>query len=144
MKRLNKEYKLDVCSHVTVKYGTVNKENPQVIYVSGRCWVSPMSNMNYSYVMDEIEKKLRKNIRLFLMDGVNFDKRFILDFDINTDKFNVGEKKFLSFDFYLKQNEENKRPLKELKSILRSRLSTIVNNLVYCFQENDFNVEKKK
>jgi hypothetical protein len=92
MKRLNKEYKLDVCNHVVVKYGSVNKDNPQVVYVSGRCWVSPQIKMDYDDVIYHIEKEMRKNIKLFLMDGINFDKKFILDFDINTDNFEIGDK----------------------------------------------------
>lgn len=144
MRRLNKEYKLDVCNHILVKYGTVNKDNPQVVYVSGRCWVSPQSKMNYDAVISNIEKEMRKNIKLFLMDGVNFDKKFILDFDLNTDNFGVGDKKFLSFDFYLRQNEANKKPLKDLKSVINGKISTVVNNLVYLFKENNFTIEKRK
>ena len=144
MKRLNKEYKLDVCNHIVVKYGSVNKDNPQVVYVSGRCWVSPQLKMDYDNVIYRIEKEMRKNIKLFLMDGINFDKKFILDFDINTDNFGIGDKKFLSFDFYLRQNEANKKSLKGLKNILNGRISTVVNNLVYLSKENGFTIEKRK
>ena len=72
MKRLNKEYKLDVCRHISLKYGTVNKNNPQVVYVSGKCWVSPLRQMNYELVFNDIEKKMRNNIKAFLIDGINF------------------------------------------------------------------------
>lgn len=144
MKRLNKEYKLDVCNHMILKYGSVNKDNPQVVYVSGRCWVSPQTDMDYESVVYEIEKKVRNTIKSFLMDGVNFDNKFILDFDINTDKMNKNDKKFLSFDLYLKQNENNKKTLKELKELLMHRISTVANNIVYFFKENDFEINKKK
>ena len=144
MKRLNKEYKLDVCNHMILKYGSVNKDNPQVVYVSGRCWVSPQTDMDYESVVYEIEKKVRNTIKAFLMDGVNFDNKFILDFDINTDKMNKNDKKFLSFDLYLKQNENNKKTLKELKELLMHRISTVANNIVYFFKENDFEINKKK
>lgn len=144
MRRLNKEYKLDVCNHVVVKYGSVNKDNPQVIYVSGKCWVSPKTEMDYHKVISHIEDEMRKNIKLFLIDGINFNNKFILDFDINIDKFVVGSKKFLSFDFYLRQNEKNKKTLKELKDILSRKISTVVNGLVYLFKENGFIVEKEK
>ena len=63
MKRLNKEYKLDVCKHISLKYGTVNRNNPQVVYVSGKCWVSPLRNMNYADVISNIEKEMRRNSR---------------------------------------------------------------------------------
>ena len=144
MKRLNKEYKLDVCNHVIVKYGSVNKDNPQVIYVSGKCWVSPKYQMDYEYVISGIEKEMKKSIKLFLIDEINFTNRFILDFDINTDKFNIGDKKFLSFDFYLRQNDSDVKKLKDLKEMLSNKVSTVVNNLVYLFKENGFTVEKRK
>jgi len=144
MKRLNKEYKLDVCNHVIVKYGSVNKDNPQVIYVSGKCWVSPKHQMDYEYVISSIEKEMKKSIKLFLIDEINFTNRLILDFDINTDKFNIGDKKFLSFDFYLRQNDSDVKKLKDLKEMLSNKVSTVVNNLVYLFKENGFTVEKRK
>ena len=144
MKRLNKEYKLDVCNHISLKYGTVNRLNPQVIYVSGKCWVTPKSNLNYEEVINKIEKRMRNNIKTFLIDEINFEKRFILDFDINIDGLLPNEKKFLSFDFYLRQNEKNKKLLPSLKEMLSRKVSTIANNLVYAFGENDFLVEKKK
>jgi hypothetical protein len=144
MKRLNKEYKLDVCKHISLKYGTVNRNNPQVVYVSGKCWVSPQRDMDYGNVIDNIEKTMRKNIKSFLIDGINFDNRFILDFDINIDGLVPREKKFLSFDFYLRQNENNKKKLSDLNDLFKRKVSTIANNLVYSFKENDFTINKKK
>ena len=144
MKRLNKEYKLDVCNHISLKYGTVNRNNPQVVYISGKCWVSPQREMNYVDVIDSIEKRMKKNIKSFLIDGINFDNRFILDFDINTEGLAPREKKFLSFDFYLRQNEKNKKQLSDLNDLLKRKVSTIANNLVYSFKENDFSINKKK
>ena len=144
MERLNKEYKLDVCNHISLKYGTVNRNNPQVVYISGKCWVSPQREMNYADVIDNIEKGMKRNIKSFLIDGINFDNRFILDFDINTDGLIPKEKKFLSFDFYLRQNEKNKKQLSELNDLFKRKVSTIANNLVYSFKENDFTINKKK
>ena len=144
MKRLNKEYKLDVCNHINLKYGTVNRNNPQVVYVSGKCWISPLRKMDYEQVFSSIESNMRKNIKTFLIDGINFDKRYILDFDINIDSLCPNEKKFLSFDFYLRQNEDNKKELSKLKDMFNSKISTIANNLVYMFKENDFTVNKTK
>jgi hypothetical protein len=55
-----------------------------------------------------------------------------------------NKKKFLSFDFYLRQVEKNKKNLKDLKPILESKISTISNNLVFQFKTNDFQIEKTK
>jgi hypothetical protein len=144
MKRLNKEYKLDVCNYISLKYGTVNKDNPQVIYVSGKCWICPKKEMNYEPRINNIEKEMKKRIKTFLTDGVNFDNKFILDFDVNLDGISPEKKKFLSFDFYLRQNEKNNKKLKDLKEFLERKVSTISNNLVYLFRDNDFEIEKKK
>lgn len=144
MKRLKKEYVLDVCNHIDIKYGTVNKDNPQVIYVSGKCWVSPSIEMDYEKAISCIEKDMKRNIRNILMDGINFDKKFILDFEVNTDGMSPSNKRFLSFDFYLKQNESNKKSLSDVGSILSRKVSTISNNLVYLFRENSFSIEKRK
>ena len=144
MKRLNKEYKLDVCKHISLKYGTVNRNNPQVVYVSGKCWVSPLRVMNYGDIISNIEKEMRRNIKTFFIDEINFDNKYILDFDINVDNINPNEKKFLSFDFYLRQNEKNKKQLNDLKDLLNRKVSTIANNLVYMFKENNFSIEKRK
>jgi hypothetical protein len=78
------------------------------------------------------------------MDGINFEKKFILDFDINVDCLAPSRKRFLSFDFYLRQNEKNKKDLSLLKPLLSGKVSTISNNLVYSFRENDFQIEKRK
>ena len=144
MKRLNKEYKLDVSDYVLLKYGSVNKDNPQVIYVSGKCWVSPTKETDYDGVIAKIESEMRKNIKNEFIDSVNFENRFILDFDISTDGLYPTRKKFLSFDFYLRQNEKNKKQLTDLKDLLNGKVSTIANNLVYMFKENDFSIEKRK
>ena len=60
------------------------------------------------------------------------------------EKISPNEKKFLSFDFYLRQNEKNKKELIELKDMFNRKISTIANNLVYMFKENDFTIEKTK
>ena len=144
MKRLNKEYKLDSSSSVILKYGSVNKDNPQVIYVSGKCWICPTVETDYDKVIADVETEMRKNIRNGIVDGVNFANKFILDFDISTDGLYPNRKKFLSFDFYLRQNERNKKKLADLKEFLDSKVRYISNEMVYMFKENGFTVEKQK
>jgi len=144
MKRLNKEYKLNVSNYITFKYGSVNKDNPQIVYVSGKCWVSPTEEMDYASVINDIESKLRKDIKSIFIDDINFENRFILDFDISVDGLYPNRKKFLSFDFYLRQNEKNKKKLSDLKDIFINKVGIISNNIVFSFKENAFIVKKQK
>lgn len=143
-RRLNKEYKLDVCNSISLKYGTVNRDNPQVVYVSGKCWVCPLRKMRYDVVMSNIESSFRGRIKSIMADKENFDSRFILDFDICADKLSIGEKKFLSFDFYLRQKEDSKKPIKQLKPLFSRKVGVLANSLVEMLSSNDFSVELKK
>lgn len=144
MKRLNKEYKLNVCSRISLKYGSVNKDDPRVVYISGKCWVSPNETLDYEAAIKRLEKHTRKNISSFMADNVNFDGKYILDFDISTDSMTPRKKKFLSFDIYLLQLEANKKPLKELGDVMERKVSTVANNMVYMLNEMSFSVEKTK
>lgn len=144
LKRLNKEYKLDVNNFISLKYGSVNRDNPRIVYISGKCWISPTKEMEYERAISNVEKLFKKSVKSYMLDGVNFDDKLIIDFDVNSDKMNFGEKKFLSFDFYLRQNEKNSKPLKELKKMFTSKVKLLSNELVDCFNKNNFYVEKKK
>lgn len=144
MKRLNKEYKLDVCDSISLKYGSVNREDPQVVYVNGRCWISPNCETDYKSVISLAEANMRKDVKKYLMDGINFDGKFIFDFDVNMDKIGPNVKKFLTFDLYAKQKNENKKDLKALKHIMDGCIGIIANNLTATLNENDFSVSQKK
>ena len=144
MKRLKKEFKLDVSDSVVIKYGTVNKDNPQVIYVLGKCWIYPTKKNNYDKVISDVEANMRNDIKSIMANGTSFSNRFILDFDISIDDFQIGKKKFMSFDFYLRQNEDNQKTLKGIKSIILRKVGLITKNMVETFRESGFVVEKEK
>ena len=144
MARLNREYDLDICNHVIVKYGSVNKDNPQVIYITGKCWITATNDMiDHEKVIDKIEHKMKKNIRLFFMDGSSFQNKYILDFDLNTESM-YGTKKFFSFGIYLRQNDNEIRTLKNIREVIENKASSVVNSLVYSLRENGFMVERSK
>ena len=143
-KRLNKEFKLDVCDSISLKYGSVNRDNPRVVYVSGKCWLKPLKTMEYGNVIENIKARFVDNIKSRFLNNENFDNKFIVDFDVNTDKMNHGEKKFMSFDFYLRQNEQSQKSLKELKPLFSRKMNVISRDLVEILNENDFQVTRKK
>ena len=144
MKRLNKEYGLDVSDSVVLKYGSVNKDNPQVIYITGKCWIKPTINADYDYIITSIKNNMRKDIKYLMTNNVDFDDRFIFNFSISMDDFLINKKKFMSFDFYLRQKETNKKPLKKIGSIIGGRTRIITDNMIKTFKKNGFQVEKQK
>lgn len=143
-KRLNKEIKLDVCNNISLKYGTVNRDNPQIVYVIGKCWISPNKKMDYEHKIEKIRDKFKKRVKTSFMNNETFGSKSIINFEVNSDKINLGENKFLSFDFYLKQNENKKKNLKELKDFFTRKVKALANDLVETFKENDFEVRLTK
>lgn len=144
MRRLNKEYNLNVCNHMVVKYGSVNRDNPQVVYITAKCWVTaPDTEKDYKAIIRNIEHKVRKNIQIFFTDGIDFQKKYILDFDVNTDSMN-NSKKFLSLGIYLRQNDNAMKKLKDVGNFIYNKTSSVINSLVYSLHENGFLVDKTK
>lgn len=144
MKRLNKEIKLNVSNHINLKYGSTNKDNPQIVYILGKAWISPNFNGEYESILNGIQSNFRKKIKKDVMESNIFENKFVLDFDLNSTNMKKGKKKFLSFDLFLKQNANNVMALKELNPIISNNIKSIANDLVYNFHTNDFDVTKKK
>ena len=143
-KRLNKEITLDVCDSIVLKYGTVNKDNPKVIYVSGKCWLTPLDEMDFPCVISSVEKEFLRSVKGLMFDGNDFDGKIIMDFDVNCDKMSLGEKKFLSFDFFLRQKDGVLKSLIELKPIILSKVMPAINSLLCTFSNKNFLVAKTK
>lgn len=142
MKRLNKEYK--ICSNKTIEliYGSTNKNNPQVIYISGKCWISPSFCDDYETILKNIKKEFIRYINKFIKFDNIFDNKFILDFDINIDSLNLNTKKYLSFNIFLKQKDEVIYSLKDEK--LFSNFYQLSDKLEELLKSNDFEIYKRK
>lgn len=142
MKRLNKEYK--ICSDKTIEliYGSTNKNNPQVIYISGKCWISPSFCGDYETILNNIKKEFIRYINKFIKFDKIFDNKFILDFDINIDSLNLNTKKYLSFNIFFKQKDEVIYSLKNEK--LFSNFYQLSDKLEELLKSNDFEIYKRK
>lgn len=130
--RLNREKKIDN-DIFKIKIGTTNKENPRIVYVDGRVFISPTEEMkNYGDEIEDIRKNFKKNIGERLKSSQLFDNRFILNFDISSSRMIKDKRSFLSFQFYLKQKSEN--PLK--MNTLKTKSEVFINNLISSLRED--------
>lgn len=129
---------------MNLKYGSTNKDNPEIVYVLGKAWVSPNFNGEYESILNSIQLDFRKKIKNIVTESNVFENKFVLDFDLNSINMKKDKKKFLSFDLFLKQNKSNVMKLKELNTILSNNIGNLANDLVYDFSINDFDVTKKK
>lgn len=144
MRRLGKEYGIDVNSSVTMKYGSVNRNDPRVVYLSGKCWVSPRNETDYEKVAYKVKQAIRRSTNQLVADGKEFDKDYILDFYVNLDELTVNDSKFMSFDIYIRQAAGSERPLAELRDVLSVGADGISSCVESVFNENGFSVGKTK
>jgi hypothetical protein len=144
MIRLNKEIKIDTCKNINLKYGSVNKNDPQVIYVSGKMWICPTYDGDFNEPINLVYNNFRKELNSILRNSVAFDSKHILDFDINPINLVKNKKKFFSISFFIKQKSEKLINLKNMKNLISSNFGYLFKNLERDLIENEFEVSKTK
>lgn len=141
MKRLNKEYNLGNYGSIQLKLGTINKDNPKVIYVSGKCWLTPRLNIDYTDAFEEIERNVRKKVKNSLIGCESFSDKFIFNFDINPESFTLNKKKYFAFDIFFKQEDNMERNLKTLVPEFETRMTSICGDLIDDLESFGFSIE---
>lgn len=144
MLRLNKEIKLNNCKNISLKYGSVNKNDPRVIYVSGKMWLCPTYDGDFDEPINFVYDKFKRQLKSILMDSTVFDTRYILDFDLNSYNLEKNKKKYFSITFFVRQKSENVINLNNIKNIISSNFGYLFNELENNLIENDFDVSKTK
>lgn len=129
-----------------IKIGTTNKINPKVIYIEGRTFIQPLNDKSsYNVELTRIKRGFNKIIQNFIDSDDLFSKKYILDFQVAQSGISVTKRSFLSFQFLLKQKNEDKvLKLKDIKQKTESNIQDILNSLTQCIKEYDFNVTKTK
>ena len=144
MIRLNKEVKLNSCKNISLKYGSVNKNDPQVIYVSGKMWICPTYDGDFNEPINLVYSKFKKELSRILRNSTVFESRHILDFDLNSENLVRDKKKFFSITFFIKQKSEKLINLNNIKNIVSSDFSYLFSELENDLIENEFEVSKTK
>lgn len=144
MIRLNKEIKLNNCKNINLKYGSINKNDPKVIYISGKMWLCPTYDGDYNEQIDLIHNSFKKKLNNALLNSIIFDKKHILDFDLNPGNLVKNKKKFVSISCFLKQKGEKIVNLNNIKNIISANFGYLFKELEEELIENEFEVSKTK
>lgn len=144
LKRKNKEYMMPSINGVSVKYGTTDKTNPQVVYITGKTWVKPTKKIDFHESIGDIRKRMEKRIlnRLKTVDGM--DNKYIFDLDINPLNMKVGNSKFMTFNIFLRQNKGNVRSLKNVGGLLNVAFLPLIEEMTDDFNRDYFELIPKK
>lgn len=131
-KRLNSELKINN-NFFTIKIGTTNKETPQVIYIEGRTFISPIEEKDcYEHDIRNLKLFLQKKINSILSNNELFETKYILDFQIANSGIRINKKSFLSFEFLIKQKNN---PLLKLKD-LKEKMADMIDDIMFSFKES--------
>lgn len=146
-KRLCAEISYEGNPNLRVKIGTVNKKDPQVIFISCNCWATPQVQLDrkeYDKVIEKITDEIRYYVKDIFINTGCFDRKNIFDMDICTEEMVKGKSKYLNFDLYLKQNQGEIKGLNEIEPYISSKLKTLFNDIIDLFKKNDFVIGKTK
>ena len=137
-KRLKNEF-------FNIKLGTVNKNNPEVIYFEVRTFISPLEESdNYSQVFAYLKKEFSKKIGDTLKVNDFFSDKYILDFQIANSGIRLNKKSYLSFQLFLRQKDLVIKELKEIKKVAEPFLTELLNNFKNDIISNNFSITKTK
>lgn len=142
--RLNKEIKINCCENIALKYGSINKNDPQVIYLSGKMWICPTYEGDFETPFYIVKNNFKRELSKALKNSVTFDSKYILDFDINPENLVCNKKKFCSVSMFLKQKQEKLVNLNNMKNLIVSNFGYLFRDLENELIENDFEISKAK
>jgi len=141
---LKREIKLNVTDKMRVRFGTVDRFNPSVVYLSYRAWVTPTVESNYGEDFEIIKKNIHHIIRKTLSDNYLFSRKYILDFLMNGDTLNEKRNKCVEFSVYLRQKGEPPLSINDLFDRSYAIVSSLTSGIESEFVNNGFDVNSKK
>lgn len=128
MKRLCKEYTISTDGKFRLSYGTIDKDNPSVVFITGKTWVIPPSVCDMKDRVGNVLKDMRTTVRKAVFRRMSITDKYILDFDMKPESIVPGRKKFVSFELLVKQRNGSQN--KDIKLIM-SEMSDIANKIAY-------------
>lgn len=143
MKRTNKEIKLNLTELFDVSYGSTNKYNPKVIYISCKTWVEPKEEIEFDSVIGNIFTKFKKELLNRILQSDIFNRKFISNFEIKSSSLQKNKKNFFNFEIYLKQKDKVYF-LNELENNVETLFKPLINNLISDFHNNSLFLTKGK
>ena len=105
IKRTSKEYELkDIKTTIKTKYGTLNKNNPEVLYIRSKAKLNALEkNKDYRDELNSISNTFQKYIKKMVAQSNMFNKH-ICTFETPEKGIVYNKKSYLKFDVFLKPN----------------------------------------
>lgn len=143
--RTNSECKIEH-NKFNLRIGTTNRKNPLVVYVEGKTFISPnVEKESYGNDIYIIKKSLRESIAKNVKNNKHFEDNIIFDFQVAQNGISVGKKSFLTFQFLIKQKQnEVSVKIKEIREKSLPLVMSVISDLDNTISKNNFSIFKSK
>ena len=143
-KRNSVEKKIDN-QFFRLKLGTVNRMNPEVIYLEGKTFIIPVDDdRDYSNTLKIMRKGLSRIVNNALFNNKYFKSNYILDLQVANSGVSLEKKSFLTFQLLLRQYPEAINDLKKVKNNCEGFFTSITDELGDFIKEHGFVITKTK
>lgn len=129
-----------------LKIGTMNKKNPDVVYVSLGAYIIPTTEKNnWGDEVKSMDKSIRRYIRETFSNSDVFGKDFISVMELANESVQKGRKSYLDVQLFLKPTKSylasNNLDFKKLSDDLYTKyIPDITSHLVKNIEDNGFNL----
>ena len=144
--RTNKEFKIDSLNPISLKYGSLNYYEPEVVYINGSAFIKPfVDSDDYPKDINKVIKLLKMEIYEFIRRYSYFEDNYILNFDLKENSLKKNKKSFLYFELFLRQIKNNGciLPLSELTDVIIQFVDDSMHKMCDDFKDYGFEIIKR-
>lgn len=144
--RTNKEFKIETLNPASLKYGSLNYYEPEVVYINGSAFIKPfVDSDDYPKDINKVIKLLKMDIYEFIRRYSYFEDNYILNFDLKENSLKKNKKSFLYFELFLRQIKNNGGilPLSELSDVIIQFADESIHKMCDNFKDYGFEIIKR-
>lgn len=137
MIKTGKQVKLELFKNYKITAGTIDNKNPKAMYVTISAWGQPkdVNDINYSYIIKNMNKKI-KTILFNKLDRNLFNvNRCIVDLDMRDSGITYNKKSYMNCEITLFKLNDFKIQNKKIKDEINKILENIILDI---FEESEY------
>ena len=147
MKKIGSVIKLNN-KEIKLKIGTIDKKNPEVIYVEGCFYVKPIIKKEvYKNDINNIKSTFNDLIKEYLKKNCDFKNDYMFFVDIADKWIEFEKKSFLSFQIFLKPSDNIIKKEKNFNNVIEYLNNTHVYDMSFIndvFKDYGYELSKTK
>lgn len=144
MRKITTEKKIN---HPTlrVKIGTIDKKNPESIYIEVGTYITPTNESGLKKdIMKTIETSFRRKIYNNIRNSPYLTTKYILDFDVAGDRMKLNKKTYIDFQCTLQQETSQLMKLTDISKNTQLYIDNILKDFQDELINNSFVLSKTK